>query len=107
MPARTPTRARRPAPTPAAPWTFLTNHAHVLLLIARDRAIRVRDIAAQVGITERAVQRIIGDLEAAGYLERQRDGRRNHYAVRATLPLRHQIEGHCSIGALIKTVNGS
>ena len=98
--------ARTTAVRSAAPWTFLTNHAHVLLCIARDPDVRVRDLASAVGITERAVQRIVSELEAAGYLQRERDGRRNRYLVRATLPLRHPIEGHCAIGALIKLVNG-
>jgi hypothetical protein len=69
-------------------WTFLTRHAQVLLCIADDPGIRLRDIGAQVGITERAAHRIVGELADAGYLTRERRGRRNHYTVRlqATLP---------------------
>ena len=76
-------------------WTFLTNHAHVLLCIARDPGIRVRDLAQRVGVTERAAQRIVADLIAAEYLERTRDGRRNRYHVRADLPLRHGKPPSC------------
>ena len=82
-------------------WTFLTNHAHVLLCIAGDAEMRVRDIADAVGITERAVMRIVGELEEAGYLERERDGRRNHYVVRADRPLRHPLERHRKVRALL------
>jgi predicted transcriptional regulator len=94
-----------PEPPPAHPWTFLTNHAHVLLCIARDPAARVRDLAAQVGITERAVQRIITELEEAGYLSHVRDGRRNHYELHADKPLRHPIERHRSVAELIAMVH--
>lgn len=97
-----PARAKRAAAAPSAPWTFLTNHAHVLLCLVADPEARVRDIAADVGITERAVLRIIGDLEAGGYIQREREGRRNRYEVREDLPLRHPIEQHRPIGALIK-----
>ncbi|MDX2167905.1 MAG: winged helix-turn-helix domain-containing protein [Deltaproteobacteria bacterium] len=107
MPRR-PSVARRVAAPQAvrvAPWTFLTNHAHVLLCVARDPEARIRDLATAVGITERAVQRILTELEEAGYLQRERDGRRNRYTVRASLPLRHPLEGHCTIGSLITLVN--
>jgi predicted ArsR family transcriptional regulator len=69
-------------------WTFLTRHAQVLLCIADDPGIRLRDIGARVGITERAAHRIVGELVDAGYISRERRGRRNHYTVRlqATLP---------------------
>jgi DNA-binding IclR family transcriptional regulator len=78
--------------TPAARgWTFLTNHAHVLLVVRRDPHARLRDIAAAVGITERAVQLILGDLESTGYLERHRVGRRNEYHVLGG-PLRHPLD---------------
>ena len=73
-------------------WTFLTNHAHVLVCISEDQSLRGRDIADRVGITERAVQAIIADLVADGYLTRYRVGRRNTYEVHADLPLRHPIE---------------
>ena len=83
-------------------WTFLTNHAHVLICLALDPAARMRDVASKVGITERAVQRIVADLEGAGYLEREREGRRNNYRVRPDLPLRHPVEAHRTIAALIR-----
>jgi hypothetical protein len=85
-------------------WTFLSNHAHVLLLIARDPETKLRDVATSVGITERAVQRIVADLEAAKYLERTRAGRRNHYKIHSELPLRHPIEAHTEIGAILDTI---
>lgn len=85
-------------------WTFLSNHAHVLLLIARDPDVKLRDVALRVGITERAVQRIVADLEAADYLERRRTGRRNHYHIHSELPLRHPIEAHTEIGALLSLI---
>jgi predicted transcriptional regulator len=76
-------------------WTFLTNHAHVLVAIARDPQVRLRDVAAQVGITERAAQKIVADLVAAGYLSRIREGRRNAYTVASGRPFRHPLEaGH-------------
>jgi DNA-binding MarR family transcriptional regulator len=64
----------------------------------------MRDVAERVGITERAVQRIVSELESAGYVTRTREGRRNTYEVNATLPLRHPIEGHQSLDALIKLI---
>ncbi|QSQ20866.1 winged helix-turn-helix domain-containing protein [Pyxidicoccus parkwayensis] len=85
-------------------WTFLTNHAHVLLCIAADPGIRLRDVATRVGITERAVQRIVSDLEEAGYLQREREGRRNHYTVARELPLRHPIERHHNVSTLLSLV---
>jgi hypothetical protein len=84
-----------------ASWTFLTNHAHVLLCLAQDPEALLRDVAARVGITERAVQRIIAELEGAGYLEREREGRCNRYHIRDGQPLRHPIECHRSVAALI------
>ena len=86
----------------AAPsWTFLSNHAHVLLCIARDPETRLRDIADAVGITERAAQRIVSDLVSAGYLTRQRVGRRNRYQVHLDLPLRHPLEADAPVGVLL------
>lgn len=103
-----PARPGTPAVTPSAAegpsWTFLSNHAHVLLCIARTPDARIRDIALLVGITERAVQRIIADLEEAGYLSHRREGRRNIYSVDARQPLRHPIERHRSVSALIALV---
>lgn len=97
-------RSKSPAPPDVAGWTFLTNHAHVLLCIARDPEARIRDLADAVGITERAVQRILVDLEAAGYVAHEREGRRNRYEVRADLPLRHPLESHRSVGSLIASI---
>jgi predicted ArsR family transcriptional regulator len=82
-------------------WTFLTNHAHVLITLAGDPTLRIRDLAGHVGITERAVQRIIADLEEAGYLTHEREGRRNLYRVRANRPLRHPVEAHRTVAALL------
>lgn len=83
------------APARAAGWTFLTNHAHVLLTIARDPEITLREVAKRVGITERASQKIVADLETAGYLTRTRHGRRNHYTVAIGQPFRHPVTvGH-------------
>jgi DNA-binding Lrp family transcriptional regulator len=82
----------------------LTNHAHVLICIQDDFSIRTREIAARVGITERAVQRIITDLCQAGYLTRMRDGRRNRYRIHANRPLRHPVEAHCLVSELLRTV---
>ncbi len=87
-----------------ARWTFLSNHAHVLLLLAKEPEIRLRDVATHVGITERAVQRIVADLEAGSYIERERSGRRNRYKVHPELPLRHPVEAHRKIGSLISLV---
>ena len=85
-------------------WTFLTNHAHVLLCLTKNSSERIRDIAAEVGITERAVQRIIVELEADGYLEHIRNGRRNVYKVFSRKPLRHSVEKHRQVHDLIKLI---
>ena len=82
-------------------WTFVTNHTQVLLCIARDPDIRLRDIAARIGITERAAQRILADLVRAGYVDREREGRRNRYTVNPDLRMRHPAqEGH-DIGEML------
>lgn len=84
-----------------AQWTFLTNHAHVLLCVAANPQILLRDVATLVGVTERAAQRIVGELEQEGYLARERVGRRNTYRLNADRPLRHPLdEGH-HIGELL------
>ena len=85
-------------------WTFLTNHSHVLVCIARDPMIRTRELAARVEITERSVQRIIADLVGGGYLSRERVGRRNRYVVNPRLHLRHPIEARCYVGDLLAFV---
>ena len=85
-------------------WTFLSNHSHVLICLAREPDLRLRDVAERVGITERAVQRIVADLEEAEILTRIRDGRRNRYEVHAGKPLRHPVEGHCTVQDLLSIV---
>jgi DNA-binding Lrp family transcriptional regulator len=83
------------------PWRFVTSHTQVLLCIARNPEIRIRDVAELTGITERAAQRIIADLVEAGYLERTRVGRRNHYVVKADLKMRHPLQQTHEIGELL------
>ena len=83
-------------------WTFLSNHAQVLLCIANDPDIRLREIGDQVGITERAVHRIVRELDDAGYLVRKRDGRRNRYTISQNLPLPDRVAGNQKIGDLLK-----
>jgi predicted transcriptional regulator len=85
-------------------WTFLTNHAHVLLCLAGNPEMRLRDVAEQVGITERSVQSIVHELEAAGAITRQRVGRRNRYELHPDHRLHHPIESHCVVGDLIDMV---
>jgi DNA-binding Lrp family transcriptional regulator len=85
----------------AGTWTFLTNHSHVLICIARDPTVRLRDVAEQVGITERAVQGIVRDLELGGCLERIRVGRRNHYRLHSDQPMRHPVEGQHTVADLL------
>lgn len=82
-------------------WTFVTTHTLVLLCIAEDPEIRLSDIAAQVGVTERRVQSIIGDLVASGYVTRTRQGRRNRYQINGDLPLRHVETEHRQLGELL------
>lgn len=84
-------------------WTFLTNHAHVLLCVAENPNVLLRDVAVQVGITERAAQRIVTELEGAGYLEREREGRRNVYRLNTAMPLRHPLDRDHRIGELLAT----
>jgi DNA-binding MarR family transcriptional regulator len=90
-----------------ASWTFLSNHTHVLVCLAGNEELTVRDIASEVGITERAVMRILSDLETGGVLERERDGRRNRYHIDVKMPLRHRLEQHCTIGEILALVNGT
>jgi hypothetical protein len=88
----------------AAPWTFLSNHTHVLLCLMRWPGARLRDVALAVGISERAVQRIVAELEATGYLHRGKAGRKNVYELHLERTLRHPLEQHCAVGALLKTL---
>jgi DNA-binding MarR family transcriptional regulator len=91
----------------AAPgWDFLTNHAHVLVCVARDPGIRLRDIAAAVGITERAANRIVSELVDEGYVVRERQGRRNRYQVKTKLPLRHPLAEEREVGNLLEALVG-
>ena len=85
-------------------WTFLTNHAHVLIVLSKNPSTVLREVALRVGITERAVQRIIADLERDGFIEREKVGRQNSYRLRSKQPLRHPIEAHRSIGDLIDLI---
>ncbi|MGH1503276.1 MAG: helix-turn-helix transcriptional regulator [Acidimicrobiales bacterium] len=98
-------------PTPAATstrsWTFLTNHAHVLLVISLDPEIRQREIADAVGITLGAAQRIVHDLEEAGYLASERIGRRNRYQLAGDLPLRHPLEQDRTVTDLLSALHSS
>jgi len=82
-------------------WTFFTNHAHVLFCISQDQDVRLRDVATTVGITERAAQRIVAELEEAGYLNHERQGRRNHYEIIDDAPLRHSVERHIEVRDLL------
>ena len=88
--------------TPPRRWTFLTSHAHVLLCIANNPDARIRDIAEQVGITERATHRIIGDLDQEGYVSTKRVGRRNSYTVNPELEMRHPLIRSHHIGELLE-----
>lgn len=95
--------------TPAAggrsdTWTFLSNHGHVLVELAHAPGTRLRDLADRVGITERAVQRIVAELVDAGVLTRHRVGRRNSYSIDRRRRLRHPIEDHCRVGDLVDMV---
>lgn len=85
-------------------WTFLTNHSHVLICLMRNPAAVLRDVAVQVGITERAVQRIVADLEQGGVLTRHRQGRQNRYELCVDVPLRHPLEQDYTVKELIERV---
>ena len=85
----------------AAHWTFLTNHAQVLLAIANDPDVRLRDVAETVGITERAAQRIVTDLAESGFLQRERHGRRNRYLINEKTEMRHPAQEGYEIGELL------
>lgn len=82
-------------------WTFFSNHGHVLACLARDRDARLRDVAQKVGITERAVQKIVRDLQDAAYLSVSKHGRRNRYRINNRKSLRHPLQAGCTVGQLM------
>jgi DNA-binding MarR family transcriptional regulator len=85
-------------------WTFLSNHAHVLVCLAENPGARLRDVADRVGITERSAQRLITNLDEAGILTRVKHGRRNNYYINTSAHLRHPVEERCTVGELLKLV---
>jgi DNA-binding IclR family transcriptional regulator len=89
------------SPDSTRPWRFVTNHTQVLLCIARDPDVRLRDLAPLVGITERAAQRIVADLIEAGFVERQRIGRRNRYSINRSVAMRHPAQFDHEVGELL------
>jgi DNA-binding Lrp family transcriptional regulator len=91
----------------AASWTFLTNHAQVLLCIARDPGIRLRDIADRVGITERSAYAIVVDLAEAGYIVKEKSGRRNRYQIQAHLPLPEPTSRERTVGEVLALLAGA
>lgn len=84
-----------------AKWTFLTNHSHVLVCLQRDPFMRAKDIAQQVGITERSVQRILTELTEYGVLVKEKDGRRNRYLIDVSMKLRHPLEHHRAVADIL------
>jgi DNA-binding IclR family transcriptional regulator len=91
----------------ASRWTFLTNHGQVLVCIARDPGVRLREIGERVGITERAAHRIVAELAAAGYITRQRDGRRNHYTINTEFLLPDPIARQQNLGELLEILSAT
>ena len=90
-----------------ASWTFLTNHARVLLCIAHDPGVRLRDIAASLGITERSAHGIVADLAEAGYVVKQKTGRRNRYQIQAHLPLPERSSQERTVGDVLALLAGT
>lgn len=86
-------------------WTLFSNHGHVLVVLSRDPDARLRDVAQVVGITERAVQKIVRDLQDGGLVSVTKQGRRNRYRLHPNQPLRHTLEAHCTTGELLDMVN--
>jgi hypothetical protein len=86
-------------------WTLFSNHGHVLVYLAQDPESRLRDVATDVGITERAVQKIVRDLQDCGMLSVTKHGRRNQYKIHNKQPLRHDLEAHCTLGGLIDFIS--
>lgn len=93
-----------PDQTTPAGWTFLTNHTHVLVCLAQNGDITLREVAQQVGITERAVHAIVSALEEEGVLTRTREGQRNRYRINRAYRLRHPLEAHCRVAQLLDMV---
>lgn len=93
------------APQAPASWTFLTNHTHVLLCLYRQPDLRLRDVANEVGVTERLVQRIVAELVDQGYLQITKEGRCNRYTVNSDLRLRHPLEMQHTIGELMELLS--
>jgi hypothetical protein len=96
-----------PTPFSAPGWTFLTNHAQVLVCISDDPGVRLRDIGQRVGITERAAHRIVAELATAGYITRQRNGRRNQYTINAHFPLPDPIAREQNVGELLEVLTAT
>lgn len=90
----------------ATSWGFLTNHARVMLCISQDPGIRLRDIAARLGITERSAYGIVTDLAAAGYITKMKDGRRNQYEIQAHLPLPEPTSRESTVGEVLALLAG-
>lgn len=97
---------KKSSAAPATAWTFLTNHSHVLICLAKNPDLRIRDIADKVDITERAVLKILGELESGGVIARERDGRRTRYEIHRTIPLRHPVEAHRTVSHLLAMTKG-
>jgi DNA-binding Lrp family transcriptional regulator len=89
---------------PNSNWTFLSNHAHVLVCLAQDPDTRIRDVAQKVGVTERAAFRIVHELETGGIIRRIREGRRNRYEIDLSVKLRHPLEEAQTVGALLSVL---
>ncbi|MEM1355315.1 MAG: winged helix-turn-helix domain-containing protein [Planctomycetota bacterium] len=105
--APSPARDTPAAQSKPATWTFLTNHSHVLICLSLDSDLRLREVAERVGITERAVQKIVAELEEGGVLIREKVGRRNRYRIREGKRLRHPVEGHRKVRDLLDMVRGN
>jgi Mn-dependent DtxR family transcriptional regulator len=90
-----------------AEWSFLTNHARVLTCIAHDPGVRLRDIAATLGITERSAFGLVTDLTAAGYVVKEKDGRRNRYKIQTDLPVRERVGRQRTIGEVLDLLVGT
>jgi predicted ArsR family transcriptional regulator len=85
-------------------WTFFSNYGHVLVCLAKYQDARLRDVAVEVGITERAVQKIVRDLQEAGFLAVSKHGRRNRYKINRRKAMRHALESHCTVGKLLSLI---